>query len=109
MGKYSQSNVSKKNPLWIPKNRYYELKYFCLKYWDWQKERAQLDGMASKENREPTEWEGVRKAELEGKIKMVMTCLRLASRDLEEHLLYGVTKGLSYDTLSARKQIPACR
>ena len=119
MGKFTQSVVTKKNPFWIPKNRYYELKYFCLQFWDWQKRRAMLDGLASRENRSPTEWEAIERAELDDRIQMVMTCVCNATEhytdesdinaNLYEDLLYGVTKGLSYDTMAARKVMPVGR
>lgn len=30
--------LSEKNPYWIEKHRYYELKHFCLQYPIWQKQ-----------------------------------------------------------------------
>lgn len=36
--------LSKQNKYWIDKNRYYELKYFCLQYPLWKKEYEMLDG-----------------------------------------------------------------
>ena len=119
MSKATQAVVSQKNPFWIPKNRYYELKYFCLQFWDWQKRRAQLDGLATRENRVPTEWEAIERAELDAHIQMVMNCAYKATSnytneesinsDLYDRLLYGVTKGLSYDTMNVRKTMPIGR
>ena len=37
--------LSKKNKYWIDKNRYYELKYFCLQYPLWKKAYELLDGL----------------------------------------------------------------
>ncbi|MBO7450699.1 MAG: hypothetical protein J6U54_10045 [Clostridiales bacterium] len=105
----TQAVVTKKNPFWLPKNRYYELKYFCLQFWDWQKRRAQLDGMATRENREPTEQEAIERAELSEKIQKVMTCCTLAAHQYDEILLTGVTKGLSYDAMSVKKVLPIAR
>ena len=109
MAKATQAMVTKKNPFWLPKNRYYELKYHCLQFWDWQKRRAQLDGIATKENREPTEWEAVERAELDEKIRRIMTAVRLAAHQYDDYLLTGVTKGLSYDTMAAKKVLPISR
>lgn len=109
MAKATQTAVSKKNPFWLSKNRYYELKYFCLQFWDWQKRRAQLDGVATRENREPTESEAIERAELSEKIQKVMTCAKLAAHQYDDYLLTGVTKGLSYDTMCARKVLPIAR
>ena len=122
MCKATQSVVTKKNPFWIPKNRYYELKYYCLQFWDWQRRRAQLDGLATRENRSPTESEAIERAELDDKIGMVMTCLDAVTTDKDQltgrmvmHeplysvLLTGITKGKSYDTMAASKVMPVSR
>ena len=109
MGNATQTAVSKKNPFWIPKNRYYELKYFCLQFWDWQKRRAQLDGLATRENREPTEFEAIERAELDAKIRQVMNNARLAAHQYDDILLTGVTKGLSYDAMATKKVLPIAR
>ena len=44
---YARSEISKKNPYWIPKHRYFELKHFCLQYPDWKNEYAALLGVDS--------------------------------------------------------------
>lgn len=97
--------VSKKNEFWIPKHRYYELKHFCYQFWDWQRRRALLDGMATKENREPTESEAIERAVLDEKIKMVMTAAYQAAGDMDRSLLECVTKGRTYEDINARKYI----
>ena len=38
--------VSKKKDYYIPKNRYYELKHFCLQYPEWEREYAALDSLS---------------------------------------------------------------
>ena len=38
--------LSQKNPYWIGKHRYYELKHFCLQYPIWKKARLALDGLS---------------------------------------------------------------
>lgn len=37
--------LSKKNKYWVDKNRYYELKYFCLQYPLWKRAYEELDGI----------------------------------------------------------------
>lgn len=37
--------LSKKNKYWIDKNRFYELKYFCLQYPLWKHAYNALDGI----------------------------------------------------------------
>ncbi len=38
--------VSKKNPYYIERERYYELKHFCRQYPIWKKAHAALDGLS---------------------------------------------------------------
>ena len=39
--------LSEKNPYWIEKHRYYELKHFCLQYPIWRKAYASLNSFSS--------------------------------------------------------------
>lgn len=43
--------LSQKNPYWIGKHRYYELKHFCLQYPIWKKARLALDGLSRRPSR----------------------------------------------------------
>lgn len=43
-----RAEVSKKNPYWIEKHRYYELKHFCLQYPIWKQAYLSLSGLSSK-------------------------------------------------------------
>lgn len=45
MGVKLRPELSKKNKYWIDKNRFYELKYFCLQYPLWKKAYEVLDGL----------------------------------------------------------------
>ena len=40
--------LSEKNPYWIGKHRYYELKHFCLQYPIWKKAYNALLGLSSR-------------------------------------------------------------
>ena len=40
--------LSEKNPYWIEKHRYYELKHFCLQYPIWKKARAALSSLSQR-------------------------------------------------------------
>ena len=48
MGTTLRAELSEKNPYWIEKHRYYELKHFCLQYPIWKKAYAALDGTNTK-------------------------------------------------------------
>ena len=47
MGTTIRPELSEKNPYWIEKHRYYELKHFCLQYPIWRKAYSLLDGYAN--------------------------------------------------------------
>lgn len=64
MGTNIRPEISERNPYWISKHRYYELKHFCLQYNGWasaykaldgKTARPLLDGRASGEAGDPTE------------------------------------------------------
>ena len=40
--------LSEKNPYWIERHRYYELKHFCLQYPLWKKEYDMIDGASKR-------------------------------------------------------------
>ena len=48
MGTTIRPELSEKNPYWIEKHRYYELKHFCLQYPIWKKAYLALDGLAKR-------------------------------------------------------------
>lgn len=52
-----RAEISKKKDWYIPKNRYYELKHFCLQYLEWERKYAALDSLS----KQPTELEKVGK------------------------------------------------
>ena len=89
--------LSQKNPYWIGKHRYYELKHFCLQYPIWKKARLALDGLS----RRPAD------------LQVFVSCGQVkgdpAEPDLYSYLLRGVTEGLSYDALKMKYDIPCCR
>lgn len=47
MGTTLRAELSEKNPYWIEKHRYYELKHFCLQYPIWKKMHSALNGFQS--------------------------------------------------------------
>ena len=40
-----RSELSEKNPYWIERHRYHELKQFCLQYPIWKKTYESIDGL----------------------------------------------------------------
>lgn len=111
--------LSKKNPFWIEKHRYYELKHFCLQYPDWQKAVRSFDSL-SKPVIEPLEIHTntmgspteqcvvAREIYLEW-IHMVEESAKCTDEELANYILKGVTLGKSYDHMLASLGIPCCR
>lgn len=47
MGTTIRPELSEKNPYWIERHRYYELKHFCLQYPIWKKHMQPWMGLAA--------------------------------------------------------------
>ena len=113
--------VSQKNPFWIGKHRYYELKHFCLQYPIWKRARSSLDGLSKRPadlqvfvksgqmKGDPTERCAQSRLFFAERMEMVEQAAIGADPDLYPYLLRGVTEGLSYDALKMKYDIPCCR
>lgn len=109
--------VTKKNEYYIPKERYYELKHFCLQYLDWQlycnsligSSRRYNDGIRSSDPSDPV-FEAVRKRERYlNYINMVENAAEQTDPVLGHYILKGVIHGYTYEMVNAREQVPCCR
>lgn len=106
--------VSQKNPFWIGKHRYYELKHFCLQYPIWKRARSSLDGLSKRPadlqvfvksgqmKGDPTERCAQSRLFFAERMEMVEQAAIGADPDLYPYLLRGVTEGLSYDALKMK-------
>lgn len=113
------AEVSKKNPFWIEKHRYYELKHFCLQYDIWKKASNSLLGLQSNPDSlmivaksgvsNPTEKSVMAREFLVNRMDLVEAAAKEAGDDLWFYILMGVTKGLPYEILRSRYDIPCCR
>jgi hypothetical protein len=111
--------VSEKNPYWIDRHRYYELKHFCLQYPIWRKARASIDSMQSK----PIDIPAIINTNIADqvakctemrlyyseRIDMVERCAKEASEELSNYILKAVTEGYSYNYLKTYMLIPCCK
>ena len=112
-------DISKKNPYWIEKHRYYELKHFCLQYPIWKKAYESLNGLSKRPvDLERFERNGISDPTANCAVAMIFYRERLdmiekaaleTDSELARYLLIGVTEGLSYDILRAKHNIPCCR
>lgn len=109
--------LSKRNKFYIPKSRYYELKYHCLQYKDWKKSRAELERMLGPAAATMKVARGSAKANpvlqmalifmyYDTMIKELEQCCKDAEPELADYILKGVTEGLSYESLRAKYEIP---
>lgn len=120
MGTTIRPELSEKNPYWIERHRYYELKHFCLQYPIWKKAYAALDGLS----RRPSDMEIFSKNRTAGdptarcvearshyldRMKTVEQTAIATDTELSNYILKGVTEGWSYDILKARLNIPCCK
>lgn len=120
MGANVRPELSKKNKYWIDKNRFYELKYFCLQYPLWKKAYDLLDGVSVCSY----DLTGVSGASLPNDITANcveersiyferMQVIERAAIDsdpyLASYILKAVTEGLSYTYLKSRLEIPCSR
>ena len=112
--------VSEKNPYYINRERYYELKHFCRQYPIWKKAYASLDGLSRRPNdlklfnkvhqiSDPTARCAEARAHYSAKIDMVEKCAKEASPVLYKYLMSYVTNGDAYSVLKMRDNIPCCK
>lgn len=112
--------LSEKNPYWIEKHRYYELKHFCLLYPIWQKQYSLISNTRSNEAYSLTPIANQSFYDSTGETAVDRTYYSLRIELLEKvaketddvignYILKGVTEGWSYDILKARLNIPCCK
>lgn len=115
-----RAEISAKNPYWISRHRYYELKHFCLQYPEWKKERSYLVGISKRPIEQPAIFSsgvfGNPTADcaekiifLDERINMVEQAAHNAEPDLANYILKGATEGLSYTYLKSKLEIPCCK
>lgn len=106
--------LSKKNPYYISRNRYYELKHFCLQYKEFKKAYNDLcdsiaSGILKIENKDgapkPDERPYIREKYLDN-IILIETCCKLTDNVLWPYILKGVTEGLPYSYFKTNNNIP---
>lgn len=111
--------LSKKNKYWVDKNRYYELKYFCLQYPLWKRAYEDLDGIRTSSVELVRTSDGMLRdyvalcAEERNLYLDRMCVIEKAARDadpyLANYILKAVTEGHSYAYLETVLEIPCSR
>lgn len=116
IGMKLQPELSKKNKYYISKHRYYELKHFCMQYGEWVKEYIDIYGPHCKDlintvygvsnETSVTEEQAIRANEISRKMNLIIKAAYYADADMQDKIIIAVTKGLSYDTMVTRYDIP---
>lgn len=112
-----RTELSKKSKYHMERNRYLELKYFCLQYPIWKKARESLTSLSKKGDilakvsdvSDPTARCAEARAFYAERMKLIEDCCSLAAPNCHQLLLKGVTEGLSYDILAAKEVLPVSR
>lgn len=115
-----KSELSKRNPYWIEKHRYYELRHFCLQYPIWESSYKSLDGLShrpddlaifskAKHLSDPTAKIAEAMMFYSDRMRMVTQTAINTDESLASYIIRGVTNGVSYDTLRTRYDIPCCK
>ena len=111
--------LSKKNKYWIDRNRYYELKYFCLQYPLWKKASEELINVRTSSIDLVRTSDGLVRdyialcAEERSLYLDRMGVIEKAARDADSYLasyiLKAVTEGHSFTYLESMLEIPCSR
>lgn len=120
MSEKIRPELSEKNPYWLSRHRFYELKHFCLQYPVWKKAYNGLSGLSKRPDElntffktnqlgDPTARCGMAMAHFSERMEMVERSAQEADPELAAFILKGVTEGLSYDTLKTGSDIPCSR
>ncbi len=108
-----QRILSEKNPYWLERHRFYELRHFCLQYPYWVEQYKKYDGLAKKgiihvessKCSSPTENAAIEAIFYKEKMEQVEKCCKEAADDLYPWLFKGVTEGIGYNNLD----VPCCK
>lgn len=119
MGTEIRTEISRRNKHWIPKERYLELRHFCLQYSLWAKERQNASAyltncqhLVEGDNNigRHVEEVALKIAELDRKMEMVKRCTREADPVLGKYVFQAViNSGITYTNLKTMYNIPCGR
>lgn len=110
--------ITKKSKYYISKERYYELKHFCLQYGEWKEKyhyvcmisKPSTDGMPrSGKTPNMTEQNAIESAKYSTLMQMVDDACDEAAGDLSNYIFVSVTEGRSYEFLRTNMNIPCCK
>ena len=94
MGTTLRPELSKTNPYWIDKHRYYELKHFCLQYFTWKAFVNSVDGLSRRPDlcifvsdvNDPTAQAAITREHYREKMQLVQKCAFEADPVIGEYI-----------------------
>lgn len=113
--------ISNRNPYYISRHRYYELKHFCLQYPEWRKKYLYLRNKESvtipnvnnpvytNEHSDRTAKIALERAFYRSCMEMVESTAEDADYEIGNYIFKAVTEGRSYDYLKTRLSMPCGR
>lgn len=111
-----RAELSKKNPYYISKHRYYELKHFCRQYDEWKRALVRIDGwkafpestgaIVNATPSNPTEQMAMARAFYSSRVDLLEHCLGELEPAIAPYVLRGVTEGHSYEALRIKGCLP---
>ena len=120
MAKSLYTTTSKRNPYYISKHRYLELKHFCLQYPEWKKRYLEIESSIKKSSyyistvKNQNETDSVSETaselvELSRKMRIVEQCCNDTDMELSSYIFKAVTEGCTYEYFQTHYGIPCCR
>lgn len=117
MGTRIRPVISEGNEYWISKERYYELKHFCLQYNDWVKIYNALSDSRFGTNLDdikplnhlpgnPTEKIAIAKNHYRERMDMVEKAAEFSDIDISKYILLAVTNNISCNCLISKYDMP---
>lgn len=119
MNNQHKPELSKKNPYWIPREKYYELLYFSRQYETMRQEKRELmrcyptanldEKVTVTDISDPVMKAAARMEVLSEKMGLIEETVRESGADIYKWLLIGVTTNKSYDFLAQKMHMPMSR
>lgn len=106
MGYAMRPELSKNNPWWISKHRYFELKHFCLQYHEWEENYRNVKLTLAQQKEDPTGYLATKKSYYEAKMKLVKDTAYNTDLEIGKWIFLGVIDDRSYNYLKMVKDIP---
>lgn len=113
-----RAEISRKNPYFISRHRYFELKHFCLQYPEWKNQYLYLknqDGIFSPNLKDSIRSESIsdhtsrialERTYYKNFIEMIECVAMDADYEIGNYILKAVTEGRSFNYLKTKLEIP---